>query len=749
VFLVLEVMAEAMCLCACKAISVSMILALTFTVYRTRLGSISRIHRCLLIRINNQSKECDSMKAVCLAAVLLVSISLIGGIGLADMPGASPFSDNDQDAAAFSWDGYFYSGEDKRVTVKVYDESYIHERYVEGKKQCTVTFLVFHDDPSGWGKAIQNIANEKFTGPGGYVEKAYLPLERKGENWVGQVVIIPSLSIRAISVWKQPNSGRPFFGVSLDILTEESKPSHYTVDDMRRASRLHETAWGSFIESSLSDRFYKYALYTSRILAVKHPEVYLEADGMFVEHITTQPGLAAAYKERARHAEGFYTGFDGPPFQFDQIDYSKLKTTTCSSLYPEQAPFFSFLDRRVLSVASCMKTALGIVTELEKAFIYYFDQKQKHVVTPFIIYCDNERAYLSTFEGLFSAADWSETNSIDSNPILIFNEYSVWYPMMERDDTSKNQMLRKLVEQYAKNVTTPSLNSFEQQLVNRLKTATALSSWTDKKIAAFSSVLGLSYESRLHRESARQLTWDYPGEIWRYISCYQSHLASYLSPFAAYLAGGIVTGGWDDIRELTNRWHLVYGTEHGHIWPREGAGGDLVHKPIDAMLRNRYGHCVQHAASISAVLDLAGVANYHFDTNPNGDPKGGHSFVSIPDIGCVISNGEIESELHDTLLDTGAPFEGNQIWNTLRYAASGTKWAVPYIGFYCGNWPPDELAQELTFLEKLYGDEIHGYKSDYGRGCLDVHFCKQFMDSREYIKALSTQQWNWRKFEYP
>ncbi len=683
------------------------------------------------------------MKSLSVLTMLVLLVSVISGIGCADMLGGNPFSDNDQQAAAFSWSGYLYDGESKTIEVEVYDGSYIHERYVGDEKQFTVTFLVFHDDPSGWGTAIQSIAKEQFTGPGGYVEKANLPLRKEGEKWVGEIVIIPSESIRSIEIWKYPNRGTVHFGVAVDILTQEAKPSGYTAEQAARASQLHEDAWKEFVDKAVVDQFYKYALYTSRILAVKHPEIYLQADALFVEHITTQEGLAAAYEETNPEAKGFYTGFSGPPFDFDQIDYSELEIIPCKGLYPDKAPFFDFLDRRVLSVASCLKTARGAVTELEKAFIYYFDRREESDVLPFIIYCDNECAYLSMSGQLFSVCDWSEATTLEGNPILIFNEDSVWYPLMNRDDTGSDCSLQAVVEKWSTSVITPVLTGYETRLVNELSSLSELDCRDSQNVAAFSAVPGLVYESPLLYDMGKALVPGYPLDIWRYATYFQLHLASHLSPFAAYLAGEVQKADWMSMTRLTNEWHIVYRTSHGYIWPRV-----LVMHTADSMMRNRYGHCVQHATNISAILDLAGVSNYHFDTNPNGDASGGHSFVSVPDAGCVISNGELQNELH-TVLDAGTPFEGNQVWNTMRYVGSGDRWATPYVGFYCGNWAPSQLARELTFLESLYNDEIHGYRSNYGHGCLDVHFCKQFMDSRQYIPALRGEEWNWRKFQFP
>ena len=532
--------------------------------------------------------------------------------------------------------------------------------------------------------------------------------------------------------------------VCYEWLAELHRPS-LPDDPVQRAAVIHERAWEDVVGQAREDKFYKHALYTSRVLAVKHPEIYLQGDALFVEHITTQQGFAAAYEEQAPHADGFYSGFPGPPFSFDQVDYSTLRTVLTRDLYPAESPFLTFLDRRALSVASCLKTAFGIVTELEKAFIYYFERREELDALPFIVYCDNERAYLSIPQGLFSIRDWKNVDTVDGNPILIFNEESVWYPLMDRDDTGSDSSLEAIAEKYATESRTPELTGTEQQLIEKLQSVTELEDSNALAVATFSAVPGLVYESPLFHEAGKELVPNnYPLDIWRYSTYYQVHLASYLSPFAAYLARRIQNADWKSMIDLTNEWHVVYRTDHGYIWPRV-----LVMHTADSMMRNRYGHCVQHATSISAVLDLAGVTNYHFDTNPNGYMKGGHSFVSIPELGCIISNGVVETELHGTVLDTGTPFEGNQIWNTLRYAASGDRWAAPFIRFYCGNWPPSQLAHKLEYLESLYSDEIHGYTSGQGEHCMDVLFCKRFVHSDKFIPGLRGEQSGWQPFEYP
>jgi len=41
----------------------------------------------------------------------------------------------------------------------------------------------------------------------------------------------------------------------------------------------------------------RYGLYAARSLAVAHPEAYLQADALFLDHIESNSGFAAAFAE--------------------------------------------------------------------------------------------------------------------------------------------------------------------------------------------------------------------------------------------------------------------------------------------------------------------------------------------------------------------------------------------------------------------------------------------------------------------
>jgi len=151
--------------------------------------------------------------------LLLLAAGLV--LGYAGPPGADPYPTNDSGAASLSWPEKLTVDEEIKVTVEVFTDTYIHEKHVEGETQPTVTFLVFHENSSGWGEVIQRLPKDKFTGPGGHVEKTYLPVEKEGDKWVGTVTILPKRSVKSLALWQNPNKGGMHVGYNVDIQTQK------------------------------------------------------------------------------------------------------------------------------------------------------------------------------------------------------------------------------------------------------------------------------------------------------------------------------------------------------------------------------------------------------------------------------------------------------------------------------------------------------------------------------------------------
>jgi len=680
--------------------------------------------------------ELSHLKVVELVALLVLFTCLISAICDGDTPGGFLFPDNDDAAAAFSWRGYLCIGQPKTVRIEIYDESYVHERHIGGVEKDTIVFLVFHNDPSGWGSAIQNASIETFTGPGGYVEKAYLPVVNEGKKWVGEAVILPSESIRAIEIWQQPNSGRVHFGVKAEIFAQEFELPKYTAEQEERAAQLHEGAWADVVTQAANDDYFRFALYESRSLAVAHPEIYLKGDALFADHITSVDGYGQAYAEEDHHSmqySGKPSWFSGPPFRFQQVNFGQVATVTCQILYPDGAPFYPYLDRRVLPLASCLKTTSSRITELEKAFFYYFRWKGEDGLIPFIVYCDTGRAYLSHGNELFSISESGATSFVDGNPILIFNEDVVWYPLMERDDTNADRQLKALVTRYRTDCDTPKLSAFEQEIVSQLRVITALQgNYYQQDLALLAAVRAHT----MYSEGFRQL-WE-RHKPWAQYGIHKStiHIADYLSPFAAYLASLIEQSDLpDSVTQMINCWHWEFGFQHGHIW-RCG----LVEYTIDEAMRIGFFHCEGHAEHISAVLDLADVENYVIKAAPSSLPTKLHTTVTIPELGYVVSNGEIIDR--DTILNHEDKM-GTQPLAALLGIRRGTQWAQPILSFYNGNWSPSDLASTLVHLQSLYGDEIYGYGTGLGSGN------PRIVDPASFLRELEALGSNWHNVSSP
>lgn len=61
------------------------------------------------------------------------------------------------------------------------------------------------------------------------------------------------------------------------------------------AFNRHITGFERVIQGAETNVYCKYGIYSSRIIAVKHPEVYLQGDLISVNQICSTPGFAKAY----------------------------------------------------------------------------------------------------------------------------------------------------------------------------------------------------------------------------------------------------------------------------------------------------------------------------------------------------------------------------------------------------------------------------------------------------------------------
>lgn len=472
---------------------------------------------------------------------------------------------------------------------------------------------------------------------------------------------------------------------------------------------IHRESWLNTVSKAEGDRYYSYAIYASRTLAVSHPEVYLQADDIFVRVITTNPGFRQAYKTKDVHSGYFYELRPrGDSFSFNDVGFDQYKLVSLQETYPPGYPLLPFFDRRLAPIAASLKTFDNRVSQLEKAEQLYFKAKRDGARDLFLIYCDNENAYLYQSGSLLQVQDGRKVTSLGGNPILIFNEQHVWYPLMLRDDTGKSQLLKELVAQYSTARKQPELSDFESGLLDRLRSVTEVE--TPQRLAYLKVVSSL-YQQRMpdmlppdRAAELRQLGIPLtpPSRAW-------TERRNVISPVSAYLAAiARLQTGRKGIEALCSEYLRHTATPgrreaHGHIW-----FGSMFWGSVDDSYRTRAGICVEQAANIGAALELAGIDSYSMEGLADlGNMHYAHDFLYIPAYDLVVSNETIrKSSDADTVLDWNSD-KAEFAYRYLDFIEHDGKWAT-ICPEYSGTLSPQDTLEIMTRLRAMHGDDIQG-----------------------------------------
>ena len=506
--------------------------------------------------------------------------------------------------------------------------------------------------------------------------------------------------------------------------------------------QVHIDIWKSRAEKSSQEALNKYSFYTARTLMVKCPEIYLRADRRFYNHIASVPGYKNAYLEGDRESKEFLPHaqyFRSAPFSFDLVNMAELKTTTsCRSLYPARYPFMPYADRRMLPLASTLKTTDKLITELEMASMRYIMavEETKLAESVFVIYSEEGMAWVADNEKIICAASGKEVSEIPGKVVLIFNENYVWYPLMERDDTSDSTYLARLVAMVEDNAGIPELTVAEEELCAMLKGVTAL---TAKRQKAMAEIAAVRSTGRYTKWFKFHDLWDVamPAQkerAWQYYGYLEQLMirANSLSPIAAYIAACsrnvegynkllVVDREWVDLAALPNH-NYVW----GHLWDE-----CLVEYIMDESFRINSGHCMAQACIISSILDLAGIDNYLLE----GEVPSSHHFVFVPVYEFTFDNGKLQSS-QNTIHWNGP--RGNKVLARFHYQG---KFASPVAGgHYAGTFSPEESVKVLSGLQSLYNDSVIIYKdgaNEINKKRIDM---EKIPTTKNY-KILKNEEW--------
>lgn len=475
---------------------------------------------------------------------------------------------------------------------------------------------------------------------------------------------------------------------------------------------IHQDAWKNGITKAFKDNFNKYALFAARILSIRHTELLLKSDSSFIDHITKNRGYSNSYQVKDVHSREFLTDMQFrkyPPFKFDAVDFDELQIVPYKHLYPEGYPVLRFLDRRMLPVASTLKTKKNEVTDLEKITLLYQRERVKNgkYQELYIVHCDNEKSYLY-YNGVLMNSDQEEVDGLEDSPVLIFNEENVWFPLMNRDDRGKSANLSKLVKKFGITENTPILTPFEKEMIDQLREVTKLDNEKQKAMAEIcccrstgrqTCTTPLSEWFPFHSAWGKALPTK-KARAWQYYGYLEQILirANKLSPIAAYLATlSLNSNGYDKLVVLNKEWIgrvalPNYSYVWGHLWDE-----CLVEYSIDESFRTSAGHCMVQAMIISAVIEMLDIDNYMME----GEVPGSHHYVWIPEYEATFDNAQLKMSTKNIMLNWP---RGNRV--LARFHHNG-KFCSPIAGGeYSGSFSPGKCVQELEKLESTYGNPI-------------------------------------------
>jgi len=471
---------------------------------------------------------------------------------------------------------------------------------------------------------------------------------------------------------------------------------------------VHFEMWKKRAINARHDPFDRYAFYVSRSLFVSHPEVYLRADRRFYKHITEVPGYKNAFLENDRESKEFLPHaqyYRSAPFSLDIFPWDKITVTNLErTLYPKRYPFFEYADRRMLPIATTLKTTSQTISELEMASIRFQQivDQQGSSDNVFIVYSEEGLAWVTVGESFYCAATGDLVDAPTGNVILIFNDQVAWYPLMERDDTAQSKPLAKLVRYLGLSENKPTLSSKETELLPLVKQATSLKGAKQTAMATIAAVRSTGRYTRWFKfhqlwdeamPASKERAWQYYGFLEQLLIRGNS-----LSPIAAYIGACsrnasrydkllCIDREWVDLAALPNH-NYVW----GHLWDE-----CLVEYSIDESFRTNAGHCITQACIISSILEIAGIDHYLIEE----EVPSSHHYIFVPDYEFTFDNGKLQSS--QKTIHWNGP-RGNRVIARFHYNG---RFASPIAGgHYSGTFSPDEAVNVLQRLQSLYNDRI-------------------------------------------
>ncbi|MFC1848612.1 hypothetical protein ACFL27_00245 [candidate division CSSED10-310 bacterium] len=479
--------------------------------------------------------------------------------------------------------------------------------------------------------------------------------------------------------------------------------------------------WYKYLTASDYFNYHKYGLYANRLLTVKHPEVYLQGDSLFLENVD------------GRELQPIYDHEDTFFFYLDDIDFSHYEIIKNEDLYPVEIELFPYLDRRCLAAKSTVLKSRGgdmpklqnRIKEIEKGVLYFCKiKKDDPEAAVYLLYSEDESCYV-WYEGIiFNMYDDAIVSGglvRSQNIILIFNDTFVWYPLMDRNDTHLDATLESLVSLYTRTRALPVLTFDEYYFLPYLKDLSRLG--TEKEIQLAGLLAGkcnhsygvLEHEAQwvpgmvdkwqaalpiLKREDlVSMLGWytygSIDGMLTKQIIVESNVLSPHAYLLATYLPNPIQTV---DLQVLTEK-YFTSGFRWGICWEL-----GFENYSLDEAWFCKGGACDIQGLNIVSVLNLKEVENYLY-IGYRSVYGYAHTMVYLPDFGTTYSNA-----IYD---DSGSIFLPG-FPNSLFYLSHNEQWAGFIRESFYGNVEAHQTAEWLAFLRYQYDDRFYGLSRQDG-----------------------------------
>lgn len=509
----------------------------------------------------------------------------------------------------------------------------------------------------------------------------------------GVILVTALLILGCVQQGEEPPTPAPSMVTPSPPPTPPPSPTSMPVSE-DEAFELHRRGWLDVLQKSETDFYCKYSFYTSRVLAVTYPEIYLKSDLIKAQSYPLEITLEMLQK------------------------YTIIKF---KEIYPHGYPIFPFLDRRNFPLFLTFHSDKKEMTQIDMASAYYVMLRKSNIDAHdvFIIYCGNENTYVYICfkEQLVSMMTLRPVDAIDGTPLLIFNENDAWFPLMGRDITGSSTSASKLqliVDEFSTEQTEPELSEFEREIIGHLRRITH-----DIDVDAALQLTEFSW----HNDPS---SIKYPHT---HLHCaLMLKLADYLSPIPAYLATiEPLSSPRERIQAIGDEFSR-YITRHNYL----KNPGDETDNTADSSYYTSTAACGPQSFPLSVALDFIGIENYVIDGNDI--ERFGHFWLYVKDYDLIISNLRIDRE--------------NTIVYVINSKEDGRTTPVPlnlikYIGYQTGGlsffWQDGKLNVEgslsptvvtelLTFVHERYGDDIGGVNYVNGR--------RELVSLEEVIEAL-------------